>query len=250
MIQIENLFVKAGEHPILKGLNLKVNPGEVHSIMGPNGSGKSTLFKAMIGYPDLSISGKILYRNSSDQEYENLLDKEPVIRALEGVFMAFQHPMEVPGVNNFNFLQNSFNAICKHHGSAEMDEKEFLKFAESKLSFLGLDKKFLHYPLNEGLSGGEKKKNELFQMAVLSPTLSLLDELDSGLDIDSIKMLAESLKKMKNEQNAIVLITHYHRLLSDIKPDYVHILVDGQIKETGDYSLAIQVDKIGYDQWM
>lgn len=250
MIQIQNLFVKAGENSILKDLSLQVNPGEVHSIMGPNGSGKSTLFKAISGYPDLSVSGKILYRNSSDQQYENLLDKDPVLRALEGIFMAFQHPVEVPGVNNFNFLHTSFNSICKHHGSAEMDEKEFLKFAESKINLLGLDKKFLYHPLNEGLSGGEKKKNELFQMSVLSPTLSLLDELDSGLDIDSIKMLAESLKKMKNEQNAIVLITHYHRLLSDIKPDYVHILVDGQIKKTGDYSLAVQVDKIGYDQWM
>ena len=250
MIQIKDLFIKAGDHSILKGLNLQINPGELHSIMGPNGSGKSTLFKAIVGYPDLSVSGKILYRNSSDQEYENLLDKDPVVRALEGIFMAFQHPVEVPGVNNFNFLHTSFNAICKHHGSAEMDEKEFLKFAESRLDFLGLDKKFLHHPLNEGLSGGEKKKNELFQMSVLSPTLSLLDELDSGLDIDSIKILAESLKKMKNKQNAIVLITHYHRLLAEIKPDYVHVLVNGQIKETGDYSLAVQVDQAGYDKWM
>ncbi|MDE0150939.1 MAG: Fe-S cluster assembly ATPase SufC [Bdellovibrionales bacterium] len=250
MIQIENLFVKAGERSILKDLNLQINPGEVHSIMGPNGSGKSTLFKAVIGHPELSVSGKILYRNSADQQYENLLNKSPVDRALEGIFMAFQHPVEVPGVNNFNFLHTSFNAVCKHHGSAEMDEKEFLKFAESKLDLLGLDKKFLYHPLNEGLSGGEKKKNELFQMAVLSPTLSLLDELDSGLDIDSIKMLAESLKKMKNKQNAIVLITHYHRLLAEVKPDYVHVLVDGHIKETGDYSLALQVDQTGYDKWM
>lgn len=250
MIQIKNLFVKAGERSILKDLSLQINPGEVHSIMGPNGSGKSTLFKAVIGYPDLSVSGKILYRNSADQQYESVLNKSPVDRALDGIFMAFQHPVEVPGVNNFNFLHTSFNAVCRHHGSAEMDEKEFLKFAESKLSFLGLDKKFLHHPLNEGLSGGEKKKNELFQMAVLSPTLSLLDELDSGLDIDSIKMLAESLKKMKNKQNSIVMITHYHRLLSEVKPDYVHILVDGQIKETGDYSLALQVDQTGYEKWM
>ena len=250
MIQIENLFVKAGERLILKDLSLKINPGEVHSIMGPNGSGKSTLFKAIVGYPDLSISGKILYRSQSGLEYENLLDKEPSARALAGIFMAFQHPVEVPGVNNFNFLHTAFNAVCKHHGSAEMNEKEFLKFAESKLNLLGLDKKFLHHPLNEGLSGGEKKKNELFQMAVLSPVLSLLDELDSGLDIDSIKMLAESLKKMKNEQNSIVLITHYHRLLAEIKPDYVHILINGQIKQTGDYSLAVQVDQKGYDQWV
>ena len=250
MIQIQNLFVKAGERPILKDLSLQINPGEVHSIMGPNGSGKSSLFKAIVGSPDLSVSGKILYRSRSDLEYENLLDKEPVSRALAGIFMAFQHPVEVPGVNNFNFLHTSFNAVCKHHGSAEMNEKEFLKFAESKLHLLGLDKNFLNRRLNEGLSGGEKKKNELLQMAVLSPVLSLLDELDSGLDIDSIKMLAESLKKMKNDQNAIVLITHYQRLLSEIKPDYVHILMDGQIKKTGDYSLAVQVDKMGYDQWM
>ncbi len=250
MVQIQNLFVKAGERLILKDLSLKVNPGEVHSIMGPNGSGKSSLFKAVVGSPDLSVSGKILYRNNSGRPYENLLDKDPVMRALEGVFMAFQHPVEIPGVNNFNFLHSSFNAVCKHHGSEEMDEKEFLKFAESKLDMLGLDKKFLNQPLNEGLSGGEKKKNELFQMAVLSPALSLLDELDSGLDIDSIKMLSESLKKLRNKQNAIVLITHYHRLLSEVKPDYVHVLVDGQIKETGDYSLAVQVDQKGYDQWM
>jgi len=248
MIQIQSLFVKAGESSILKDLNLQINPGEVHSIMGPNGSGKSTLFKAIVGYPDLSVSGKVLYRNSNGREYENLLEKDSVTRAREGIFMAFQHPVEVPGVNNFNFLHSSFNAICKYHGSAEMDEKEFLKFAEGKLDLLGLDKKFLYHPLNEGLSGGEKKKNELFQMSVLSPTLALLDELDSGLDIDSIKMLAESLKKIKNKQNAIVLITHYHRLLAEIKPDYVHILVDGQIKETGDYFLAVQVDQTGYEK--
>ena len=251
MLKISNLFVKVEGKTILKDLNLEVRPGEIHSIMGPNGSGKSTLFKAISASSDCKIaSGSILYRREPDMDYQDLLKLSAVERAKEGVFMAFQHPVEVPGVNNLNFLRASFNSICRHLGAEDMDEKSFLKFAVNKIKELGLSEKLIHRPLNEGLSGGEKKKNELLQMAVLSPALSLLDEIDSGLDIDSIKLAAEGIKKMRTKQNAIVLITHYHRLLKEIQPDYVHVLVNGAIKKTGGYSFGLELDKKGYDQWL
>ena len=249
MIQIQNLTVEVDKKLILKNLNLNVSKGETHSIMGPNGSGKSTLFKTISGHPECKvISGKILYKKES--EYKNLLEMDPVLRAKEGIFMSFQHPIEVPGVNNIHFLRTAFNSVCKHQGVEDMNEDEFLEFAQKRLEFLKLDKQWLYRPLNESLSGGEKKKNELIQMAILSPSLFLLDEIDSGLDIDSIKLVSEGLKKMKNKNNSMILITHYHRLLKEFRPDFVHVLMDGQIKKTGDYSLSIELDKEGYDQWI
>ena len=251
MIKISNLFVETEGYSILKGLNLDIQSGEIHSIMGPNGSGKSTLFKILTGYPGYKVTkGSVLYRRQDDAEYEDLLSKSPDERAREGIFMAFQHPVEVPGVTNLNFLRTSFNSICKHLGAEEMNEEEFLKFVDPKLKSLQLEKEFLYRFLNAGLSGGEKKKNEMLQMLVLSPTLCLLDEVDSGLDIDSIKMVAQNLKKIKSPHHSMLLITHYHRLLDEVRPDYVHILVDGQIKKSGGYNLAVEVDKKGYDQWM
>lgn len=251
MIQISNLFVEIENKPILKGLSLHINFGEIHSIMGPNGSGKSTLFKVIAGHPDCKVtSGEILYRRDSHSKYESLLEKDPCSRAKSGIFMSFQHPIEVPGVNNLHFLRASFNSVCRHLGIEDMDEKSFLKFAQKKIQSLNLNESLLHRHLNEGLSGGEKKKNELLQMMILSPALSLLDEMDSGLDIDSIKMIAKGIKKVSNHDNAIVLITHYHRLLNEVRPHFVHVLVDGQIKKTGNYSLAEELDKKGYDQWL
>ena len=228
---------------------MNVSAGEVHSIMGPNGSGKSTLFKTISGHPECRVvSGKILYKKET--EYKNLLEMDPVVRAQEGIFMSFQHPTEVPGVNNIHFLRTAFNSVCRYQGVEDMDEDSFLKFSQERLKSLNLDIKWLHRPLNEGLSGGEKKQNELVQMAVLSPSLSLLDEIDSGLDIDSIKRVSNVLKKIKNKQNAMILITHYHRMLKEVRPDFVHILIDGAIKKTGDHSLSIELDKTGYDPWM
>lgn len=249
MIQIKDLTVKVNNKLILKNFSLNVTAGEVHSIMGPNGSGKSTLFKTISGHPECKvISGKILYKKES--EYKNLLEMDPVLRAKEGIFMSFQHPIEVPGVNNLNFLRTAFNSVCRHQGAADMDESSFIKFAQERLESLNLDKNWLNRPLNEGLSGGEKKKNELVQMALLSPSLALLDEIDSGLDIDSIKQVSCVLKKMKNKQSSIIMITHYHRMLKEVKPDFVHILIDGAIKKTGDSSLSIELDKTGYDPWI
>ena len=251
MLKISNLFVKVEGKTILKDLNLEVRPGEIHSIMGPNGSGKSTLFKAIAASPDCEVSaGSILYKREPEMNYQDLLKLSAVQRAKEGIFMAFQQPVEVPGVNNLNFLRASFNSICRHLGTDDMDEKSFLKFAVKKAKDLNLSEQLIHRPLNEGLSGGEKKKNELLQMSVLSPVLSLLDEMDSGLDINSIKLAAEGIKKMRTKQNAVVLVTHYHRLLKEIRPDYVHVLAGGAIKKTGDYSLSLELDKKGYNQWM
>ena len=251
MIKISNLFVDIEGRTILDGLNLTVHPGEVHSIMGPNGSGKSTLFKILTGFPGYEVKkGSILYRRQDDLEYEDLLSKDAQTRAKEGIFMAFQHPVEVSGVTNLNFLRTSFNSICRSLGADEMNEEDFLKFVEPKMKTLNLRKEFLYRFLNAGLSGGEKKKNEMLQMLVLSPSLCLLDEVDSGLDIDSIKMVSKTLKSAQAPHKSMLLITHYHRLLEELKPDHVHVLVDGKIKESGDYSLAVHVDKKGYDQWV
>lgn len=243
-----NVNTDTGPKEILKGLNLEVKAGEVHAIMGPNGSGKSSLSKVIAGHPSYEItSGAVSYEINF--EMKDLSPLTPSERAREGIFLAMQYPVEVPGVSNLTFLNTAFNAILKHHGSSPMEPEEFSLFVKKKLSLVGLSQDFLDRAVNVGFSGGEKKRNEILQMAVLSPRLSLLDETDSGLDIDSLRMVSEGVNKLKNANNAIVMITHYQRLLDYIKPDYVHVLLDGKIIETGDFSLALQLEKKGYD-WL
>ena len=248
LLQVKDLHVNIGDKPVLKGLNLTVRPGEVHAIMGPNGSGKSTLSKVLAGHPDYQIvSGTVEYEINF--KMKNLLELEPDVRAKEGVFLAFQYPIEVPGVTNELFLRTSFNAICKHQGIEEMDEKKFSAFLKSKLELVEMDPRFLERGVNVGFSGGEKKRNEILQMAVLSPRLALLDETDSGLDIDALRIVAGGVNKLRGANNGIVLVTHYQRLLEYIVPDFVHVLADGKIIETGDKSLALKLEDKGYD-WL
>jgi Fe-S cluster assembly ATP-binding protein len=245
MIEIKNLHASVNGKPVLKGLNLTVKPGEVHAIMGPNGSGKSTLSKVIAGHPAYEVTeGSVNY--DVNFQKKNLLEMEPDIRAKEGIFLAFQYPVEVPGVNNMEFLRVSFNSICKHHGTAELDTEAFKKFVEQKLKIVQMDPSFLYRPVNTGFSGGEKKRNEILQMAVLAPRLALLDETDSGLDIDALRIVADGVNKLRTKNNAIVLVTHYQRLLDYIKPDYVHVLADGQIVRTGGPELALELEKAGY----
>ncbi len=248
LLEVKDLHVNVGDKPVLKGLNLTVRPGEVHAIMGPNGSGKSTLSKVLAGHPDYEVvSGEVKYEINFDMK--NLLELEPDVRAKEGVFLAFQYPIEVPGVSNETFLRTSFNAICKHQGIETMGEAQFATFLKSKMDLVEMDPKFLDRGVNVGFSGGEKKRNEILQMAVLSPRLALLDETDSGLDIDALRIVANGVNKLKNKNNAIVLVTHYQRLLDHIVPDFVHVLADGRIIETGDKSLALKLEEKGYD-WL
>lgn len=248
LLEILDLHVNVGDKPVLKGLNLIVRPGEVHAIMGPNGSGKSTLSKVLAGHPDYEVvSGSVKYEINF--EMKNLLELEPDVRAKEGVFMAFQYPIEVPGVSNELFLRTAFNAICKHQGIEEMNEAQFASFLRMKMQVVEMDPKFLDRGVNVGFSGGEKKRNEILQMAVLSPRLALLDETDSGLDIDALRIVANGVNKLKSPSNAVVLVTHYQRLLDYIVPDFVHVLADGKIIETGDKSLALKLEEKGYD-WL
>ena len=241
MLDIKDLKVEAGGNEILHGLNLSVKAGEVHAIMGPNGSGKSTLARALSGHPEYVVTGGAVTYQGRD-----LLDMAPEDRAREGVFMAFQYPVEIAGVNNAYFLKAALNAIRKHRGEPELDAMEFMALIRDKAKLLDLDASMLGRPVNEGFSGGEKKRNEIFQMAVLEPKLAVLDETDSGLDIDALKIVAHGVNAMRGPDRAIIVVTHYQRLLDYIVPDFVHVLSDGRIVLSGGKELALELEKKGY----
>ncbi len=244
MLEIKNLKSRIGETDILRGLSLSVNAGEVHAIMGPNGSGKSTLAQVIAGHDDYVVTGgEVRYKGA------DLLDLDPEIRAREGIFLGFQYPVEIPGVNNAYLLKAAVNAKRKHQGLGEVDAFEFLKLAREKMALLGMDPKFLNRGVNEGFSGGEKKRNEILQMAMLEPSLAILDETDSGLDIDALKAVAQGVNSLRAPDRAIVLVTHYQRLLDYIEPDFVHVLSHGRIVKSGDKSLALELEAKGYD-WL
>ncbi|RLD22054.1 MAG: Fe-S cluster assembly ATPase SufC [Bacteroidetes bacterium] len=242
MLNIRDLHVAVEDMAILKGINLEIKPGEVHAIMGPNGSGKSTLAQVIAGKDEYEVtSGTITYKN------EDLLDLEVDERARAGIFLAFQYPVEIPGVSTAHFLKSIVNAGREGRGEDELSAVEMLKLLRSKTQMLGMDQKFLSRALNDGFSGGEKKKNEILQMAVLNPKLAILDETDSGLDIDALKIVADGVNAMRNNDNAFIVVTHYQRLLNYIEPDFVHVLYNGQIVKSGDKSLALKLEEKGYD---
>src|SRR5947208_171923 len=242
MLTITNLHVRGGGREILRGINLSINAGEVHAIMGPNGSGKSTLARILAGHPEYEVmAGSVLYQG------EDLLAMDPETRARQGVFMAFQYPVEIPGVNNAYFLKAALNALRKHRGQDELDAMEFMSLVRQRMQVLHIDQELLSRPVNEGFSGGEKKRNEIFQMAVLEPKLAILDETDSGLDIDALKVVAAGVEAMKRPDKAQFVITHYQRLLNYIIPDYVHVLFDGRIVKSGGKELALELEERGYE---
>jgi len=242
MLEISELSASTGNTEILDGLSLMVNAGEVHAIMGPNGSGKSTLAQVIAGHDDYAVTGGSVTYKGSD-----LLQLEPEERAREGIFLGFQYPVEIPGVNNAYLLKAAVNAKRKHQGLDEVDAFEFLKLAREKMAVLGMDQKFLNRGVNEGFSGGEKKRNEILQMAMLEPDLAILDETDSGLDIDALKAVAKGVNALRDPERAIVLVTHYQRLLDYVQPDFVHVLSGGKILRSGDKSLALELEEKGYD---
>ncbi|MDP7541461.1 MAG: Fe-S cluster assembly ATPase SufC [Candidatus Pelagibacter bacterium] len=241
MLKIKDLVAKVEGKEILKGLNLNINPGEIHAIMGPNGSGKSTLSNIITGKKGYEISGDIIFENKS------LLDLEIEERAQKGIFLAFQYPLEITGVNTNNFFKTSLNVIKKARGEKELDAIEFLKLLKSRASELKFDNKFLSRQLNVGFSGGEKKKNEILQMSLLNPKLSILDETDSGLDIDALKIVAEVVNSLKSKDKSFLIITHYQRLLNYIKPDFVHVLMNGKIIKSGGREIALELEQKGYE---
>ena len=241
LLEIRNLHVKVDDHEILKGIDLTVNAGEVHSIMGPNGSGKSTLAQVLARRDAYDVTeGEVLFNG------RNLLEMKPEEAAREGVFLAFQYPVEIPGIGNAYFLRSALNAIRTHRGLDEMDAMDFLPFYREKLKLLDMDEKLMNRSVNEGFSGGEKKRNEILQMAVLEPKLAILDETDSGLDIDALRIVVQGVDAMRNPERAIVVVTHYQRLLNYIVPDFVHVLVDGRIVRSGGPKLALELEEKGY----
>jgi Fe-S cluster assembly ATP-binding protein len=241
MLQIRNLHASVGGREILRGLTLDVNAGEVHAIMGPNGSGKSTLAHVLAGRPGYEVgAGEVVYRG------RNLLEMSPEERAREGVFLAFQYPVEIAGVSNVYFLKAALNAIRKHRGLPELDAIDFLALTKEKARFVELDEELVKRAVNEGFSGGEKKRNEIFQMAVLEPALAVLDETDSGLDIDALRIVASGVNKLRGPERAMIVVTHYQRLLNYIVPDFVHVLMDGQIVRSGGREMALELEEKGY----
>ena len=238
---IDNLHAKIGEKEILKGVNLDFFKGKVHAVMGPNGAGKSTLSKAIVGHPDVEITeGKIIYKG------KDITHMPPEERALEGIFMAFQHPVEIPGVNNAYFLRTALNAKRKHLGLPPLNPAEFLRLLKEKIKELGMKEEMIHRSLNEGFSGGEKKLNEILQMEILEPDFVILDEIDSGLDIDALKKVSEAINKMRNDERTFMIITHYRKILDYIKPDFVHVLKDGKVLKTGGIEIVDALEKEGY----
>ena len=242
MIKINNLQARVEDKEILKGINLEVNPGEIHAIMGPNGSGKSTLSSVIAGREDYQVTG-----GSIDFEGENLMDLDPEERAHKGIFLSFQYPVEIPGVTVSNFIKTAINESRKGRGEEPMEAREMLAKMREKTALLEMDKCYLSRSLNEGFSGGEKKRNEIFQMAMLEPKLAILDETDSGLDIDALRIVAGGVNKLRSADNAVVVITHYQRLLDYIKPDFVHVLFNGRIVKSGGPELAHELEEKGYD---
>ena len=242
MLKINNLYASIDEKSILKGLNLEVNAGEVHAIMGPNGAGKSTLANIIAGKEDYEVTDGVIELNGED-----ISELAPEERAHNGVFLSFQYPVEIPGVSVTNFIKTAINETRKAKGLEDMPAKDMLKMIREKSELLEIDRKFLSRSLNEGFSGGEKKRNEIFQMAMLEPKLAILDETDSGLDIDALRIVANGVNKLKSKDNAVIVITHYQRLLDYIVPDFVHVLYDGKIVKTGDASLALELEAKGYD---
>ena len=244
LLEVKNLQVRVEEREILHGLSLTVNPGEVHAIMGPNGSGKSTLSHVIAGKPGYEVTdGEILFRG------EDLLEMSPDQRSAKGVFLAFQYPVEIPGISTTYFLKAALNAVRKHNGLEELDAMEFLALIKEKLKLVEMDQVLINRPLNEGFSGGEKKRNEILQMAVLDPVLALLDETDSGLDIDALRVVASGVNALRRPDRAMIVITHYQRLLNYIVPDFIHVLFEGRIIKSGTKELALELESRGYD-WL